>query len=236
MSEPQTQGSCPRNDDAAAYALGALDDADAFRSHLATCPTCTADVAQLQQAAELLPDAVRRRAAPDTVRERILAVVRSEAELLRAAGASSDLPRRRRPGIFAGRGATIAAAVAAAAAAFGIALAVRSTTAEHVRRGTVSAALSGAQISLRQTGGHAELSVSNFPQAPFGKVYEVWLLRASGPPQPTDALFGVTTHGRGAIAVPGSLRGVREVLITSEPVGGSLRPTSEPVARVALAA
>jgi hypothetical protein len=36
--------------------------------------------------------------------------------------------------------------------------------------------------------------------------------------------------------VPGNLKGVREVLITSEPAGGSLRPTSAPVARVVLAA
>ena len=236
MSAREPRGPCERTDDAAAYVLGALDDPDAFASHLATCPACRADVAQLRQTAELLADAVPRTAAPDAVRERILAVVRSEAELLRAAGASSDRPHRARRGMFAGRVTAIAVAVAAAAAAFAIALAVRPTTPERVSHGAVSRALAGAQVSLRQSGGHAELDVSNFPQAPLGKVYEVWLRRASGPPRPTDALFGVTTRGRGAIAVPGGLHGVREVLITSEPAGGSPRPTSAPVARVVLAA
>jgi hypothetical protein len=236
MNEQQPHGLCARGDDAAAYVLGALDDPDAFRGHLATCEACRADVAQLRQTADLLAQAVPRTTAPDTMRARILAVVRSEAELLRAAGESSDRPHRPRGRFFGARGSAIAVAVAAAAAALAIALAVRTTAPERISHGAVSPALTGAQISLRQSGSHAELTVSNFPQAPYGKVYEVWLKRASGAPQPTDALFGVTTRGRGAIAVPGGLKGVREVLITSEPAGGSPRPTSAPVARVVLAA
>jgi Anti-sigma-K factor rskA, C-terminal len=236
VSAPQPHGSCERGDDAPAYVLGALEDPDAFRSHLAGCSACRAEVTQLHQAADLLADAVARTAAPQSMRERILAVVRSEADLLHAAGASSDLPHRARSGIFGRRGAAIAGAVAAAAAAFVVGLAVQSGTTERVSRGAVSRAFAGASVSLRQTGGHAELNVSSFPQAPFGKVYEVWLRRAAGPPQPTDALFGVTTRGRGAVAVPGGLKGIREVLITSEPAGGSLQPTSAPFARVVLSA
>jgi hypothetical protein len=64
-------------------------------------------------------------------------------------------------------------------------------------------------------------------------IYEVWLSRGTAP-EPTDALFGVTTHGSGAVAVPGSLHGVKEVLVTSEPLGGSLHPTSTPLIRVAV--
>jgi Anti-sigma-K factor rskA len=236
VNEQQPHAPCERFDDAAAYVLGALADRDAFRSHLAACSYCRAEVAQLRQAADLLADAVPRTAAPEAMRERVLAIVRSEAALLRAAGASSDRPHRSRSGILGRRGAAVAAAVAAAAAAFAIGLAVRSTTTERVSAGAVSRAFAGAGISLRQAGGHAELSVSNFPQAPFGKVYEVWLRRASGAPQPTDALFGVTTAGRGAIAVPSNLKGVRELLITSEPDGGSQRPTTTPLARVVLSA
>jgi Anti-sigma-K factor rskA len=236
VSDQQPHGSCGRGDDAAAYVLGALDDPDAFRQHLAACPVCRADVAQLRQVAHLLAEAAPRTTAPDAMRERVLAVVRSEAELLRAAGESSDRPHGRRGRLFGARATVIAAATAAAAAAFAISLAVRTGTPERIRRGAVSPALIGAQISLRQSGSHAELSVSNFPQAPSGKVYEVWLRRAAGAPQPTDALFGVSGRGRGAIAVPGGVAGVREVLITSEPAGGSQHPTSAPVARVVLAA
>jgi hypothetical protein len=75
--------------------------------------------------------------------------------------------------------------------------------------------------------------LAGMPQPPPGKIYEIWLSRGAAP-QPTDALFGVTRHGRGAVAVPGSLRGVKEVLVTSEPLGGSTHPTSAPLIRVAV--
>ena len=84
--------------------------------------------------------------------------------------------------------------------------------------------------------GHAELVVSGMRQPPPGKIYEVWLKRGAGAPRPTDALFGVTSQGSGSASVPQSLHGVREVLVTSEPRGGSLHPTSQPVIVVTLAA
>ncbi len=83
--------------------------------------------------------------------------------------------------------------------------------------------------SLQQIGSHAELTVSGMPEPPVGEVYEVWLNRAGGAPQPTDALFTVTRAGDGSVDVPGPLRGVRAVTVTSEPLGGSSSPTSAPV-------
>lgn len=70
------------------------------------------------------------------------------------------------------------------------------------------------------------------PEPPVGEVYEVWLNRPSAPPRPTDALFTVTSEGNAAVEVPGSLRGVREITVTSEPLGGSSSPTSAPVLRL----
>jgi hypothetical protein len=86
--------------------------------------------------------------------------------------------------------------------------------------------------SLRRIGSHAELVVSGMHEPPIGEVYELWLNRASGAPQPTDALFTVTSAGAGSVAVPGPLRGVREVMVTSEPLGGSSSPTSAAVLRL----
>jgi hypothetical protein len=86
-----------------------------------------------------------------------------------------------------------------------------------------------AQASLQRIGSHAELIVSGMPEPPVGEVYEVWLNHASGPPQPTDALFTVTRAGNGSVDVPGPLQGVRSVTVTSEPLGGSSSPTSPPV-------
>jgi hypothetical protein len=94
----------------------------------------------------------------------------------------------------------------------------------------------GAAVSLRQVDGRAELVVSGMPQPALGKIYEVWLLRGASTFAPTDALFGVTSRGSGSVDVPGNLHGVREVLVTSEPLGGSSHPTSAPLLRVALSA
>jgi hypothetical protein len=65
-------------------------------------------------------------------------------------------------------------------------------------------------------------------------VYEVWLLHSgSASPQPTDALFTVTKAGSATVEVPGGGAGrVREVLVTSEPLGGSTTPSGPVVLRV----
>jgi hypothetical protein len=57
-------------------------------------------------------------------------------------------------------------------------------------------------------------------------VYEVWLKRSpSGRAIPTDALFTVDADGAASVGVPGSVNGIREVMVTAEPVGGSRVPT-----------
>lgn len=72
-------------------------------------------------------------------------------------------------------------------------------------------------------------------EPPIGEVYEVWLARAGQQPQPTDALFTVTSAGSAAVEIPGELHGLDAVMVTAEPIGGSSSPTSPPVLRVALA-
>jgi hypothetical protein len=228
---------CEHNADAAPYALGALEDVEAYREHLATCASCRAEVAELQFVADTLPTSVAPMLAPPAMRERILATVRSEAELLKAAGSESDRPveqrgRWRSPRVsFLGAGLAIAATVVLAVA---IAANVHSSTHQRVTSAQVAPGMRGTQASLRQSGDRAELVVSGMSQPPLGHVYEVWLANASAPPRPTNALFGVTNSGRASVSVPGNLHGVKEVLVTSEPRGGSLHPTSPAVIRVTL--
>jgi hypothetical protein len=45
-------------------------------------------------------------------------------------------------------------------------------------------------------------------------------------PRPTSALFMVRS---GSVTIPGGLKGASHVLVTAEPAGGSLVPTSKPV-------
>jgi hypothetical protein len=83
-----------------------------------------------------------------------------------------------------------------------------------------------ASASLSVGGGHAQLDISDMPQSAPGHVYEVWLKRSpSGRAIPTDALFTVDADGAASVGVPGSVNGIREVMVTAEPVGGSRVPT-----------
>jgi hypothetical protein len=68
---------------------------------------------------------------------------------------------------------------------------------------------------------------------PRGRVYQVWLKRGSKAPEPTDALFTVR-DGHGLVEVPGSVKGVDQIMVTSEPPGGSAAPTSKPVISAAV--
>ena len=239
MSSREETFGCQRSVDAAPYVLGALEEADSYREHLDGCASCRADVAELQLVVDTLPATVPPVVAPQALRERVLATVRSEAELLQAAGSQVDRPpshagRWRSPRVsLLGAGMAIAAT---AALALALALNVSSTPRERVTSAQIAPAIAGTHASLRQADNRAELVVSGMPQPPLGRIYEVWLSRGPSSAQPTDALFSVTGSGRGSVNVPGSLRGVKEVLVTSEPLGGSAHPTSTPVLRVVLRA
>ena len=67
---------------------------------------------------------------------------------------------------------------------------------------------------------------------PSGHVYEVWVQRGSNTPEPAGALFTVM-NGRGGVDV-GSVKGVDTIMVTSEPQGGSLKPTGKPVITAAV--
>ena len=233
MSSHDDSLHCQESVDAAPYVLGALDEPETYREHLAGCAACQAEVAKLQPVVDALPVSVPHQHAPEYLRDRVLAVVRSEAELLRAAGDEADeVPRRRGRWRWPqGAGAAWVAFATSAAVALAIVLATEGSQPARVTSAQVM--VTGAHASLRQAGGRSELVVTGMPQPPRGKIYEIWLSRGAAP-QPTDALFGVTTSGAGVVAVPGSLHGVKEVLVTSEPLGGSAHPTSAPVIRVDL--
>jgi hypothetical protein len=236
MSSREENRGCERSVDAAPYVLGALADADGYREHLDECPGCRAEVAELQQVVDTLPASVPAIRAPEALRERVLATVRSEAELLKAAHSPAVEPParsgRRRSLRVSLLGAGLAVA-ATAAVAVAITVGLRPGTPVHVRTAQIAPNIAGAHASLRLKGGHAELVVSDMPQPPRGDIYEVWLARSSAV-QPTDALFGVTSKGSGSVNVPGDLHGVQQVMVTSEPRGGTSQPTTPALLRVTL--
>jgi anti-sigma-K factor RskA len=227
-NEPEdTRGGCGL--DLAAYALGALEpaEAEAFAAHLETCTMCREELAEFEAVVATLPMGVPRHRAPEGLRRRVLDTVHSEA------GAPARAKRRamvwpswlvmRRPAVALG-----AAVLVVTVAVFGgLELGRAGGPSTRVYHAQIAGVSGSAEVKV--TGGHGELVVRHLSPPPKGKIYEVWLARPHQPPEPTSALFGVTTAGSGDVAVPGSLRGVDAVMVTPEPAGGSRVPTHAPV-------
>ncbi len=170
----------------------------------------------------------RGKAAPDALRKRVLANVKAEPEPL---GVRMGHAVNRR---LWGHALLLGGLLLGALVAVTIVTDPFGSSPTPLGRASIAAEFRGAHATMRRAGNRAELTLSGMPQAPVGEVYEVWLSRRGGAPQPTDALFTPTTAGRGSVEVPGSLRGIDQVTVTREPVGGSSHPTSPVVLRVML--
>jgi anti-sigma-K factor RskA len=231
MSSQGHNPQCEERGQAAAYVLRALgaEEAECYREHLDNCAACSADVSSLQPVVDSLPVAVPRVVASQELRERVMATVRSEAELLHAAGAGADRPQPARS-----RWRSRRLQVLSVAGAMGVGVLVGAVALDtgsraptpRVSQAQLASLPAGAKAVLRRVGGHAELVVSGVSQPPRGKIYELWLAREGKAPQATNALFGVTHSGSASVNVPGNLAGVRQVMVTAEPLGGSPHPTS----------
>jgi anti-sigma-K factor RskA len=237
VDEPRVDHeSCGGN--AAPYVLGALTDEEheVFLVHMESCSVCRDEVAALQVVVSALPAAAPQLSAPPELRRRVMSSVRHDARQ-RASREASDRvagkepTRAWRPSLRSGlrwRPSLAAGALAAAA----IALAVVALTSSSGTSGSGARVIHAqvlyphASASLSVGGGHAQLDISDMPQSAPGHVYEVWLKRSpSGRAIPTDALFTVDADGAASVGVPGSVRGIKEVMVTAEPVGGSRVPT-----------
>jgi anti-sigma-K factor RskA len=228
---------CPHGIDTGAYVLGALleDEHRDFVDHLRACADCRREVAELQVAADALPLAAEQVDPPTHLRERIMTVVREEARLQASArGERDDRPerarRRRRwrlPGIAPLPAAIAACTLLALGVAAGVLIDRSQDTAREI---PAQIAVAGASATLRvEDDGDARLQLSDMPQPPPGRVYQIWLKRPGAQPAPTDALFTPSEDGSASVDVPGDVRRVAQVLVTHEPRGGSRRPTRTPV-------
>jgi hypothetical protein len=237
---------CERLTECAAYVLGALYEPEvaALRVHLDECPACRTEVAHLQLVTDLLALGVPRVAVPESLRARVVGTAHAEADLRGVAG--REAAGREAAGREAGRAATgrvrrpsiprrlVPALAGALAVAVGLlvgALAFKGEPSERTEMIPAAVVAPGyhATAELRKVGSHLELVVVGMPAPPPGRIYEVWLEHGTAAPAPTDALFSVTRAGDGSVGVPGNLRGVSKVLVTDEPLGGSLKPTRTPV-------
>lgn len=223
----------------AAYLLGALPDGERaeFEAHLSGCDACRQEIAQLRVAADALPVGVEQFAAPPAIKDRLMATVRAEAELLTASGAQADrlparsrTPRERRRR-FAWRPALAFACILAIGVVAG-ALLNAGDGGPGSRTVVASLAPRGAAVTLEMRDEHSTLLARNLPAPPSGRVYQVWLKRKGvKAPEPTDALF-TPRDGSASVDVPGSLTDVEAVLVTHEPKSGSKVPSVPPLIAV----
>lgn len=230
---------CPHFDDAASYVLRAMPDGEweIFEQHLAHCGFCADKVAELRFVGDALLSGVPQLTAPAPVRERVMAIVRAESELLLAAGHGADRPvpvepKRRLLGLLSLRPLPVAG-LASLALALGIgggALLTGGDGGATPRTVVAKVDVAGATANVRVGSDGAKLRVAGMPAPDEGRVYQVWLDHGNGrTPQPTDALFSVSRDGHATVDVPGDLDGVKAVLVTDEPLGGSRIPTRSPV-------
>ncbi|WP_275461688.1 anti-sigma factor domain-containing protein [Streptomyces noursei] len=232
-----------------AYALGALSGPEAgeFARHLAQCPACAQEVRELKETAARLALAVAE-VPPAGLRERVLAALPEVRQLPPIQPATPVIPlarrlRRRLPHLVA------AACLILAAAAGGLAVDARheadqerARTARAEAQASVlnalmaapdatfhTAALKGggsATVVASKTIGRAAFVYHQLPELPGGKVYQLWYSR-NGSMVPA----GLVQTGRasGALLLAGGVGGADGVGVTTEPPGGSARPTSAPL-------
>jgi hypothetical protein len=216
-----------RAGDAAAYALGALapHEAEAFLRHTESCVVCRDELHEFGLVAGALALAVPQYQTPQPLRRAVLR------ELTGCAPVRDAAARRpaSRPGWRSGPRLAAGLAALALTTAGAVTLAGHGAGARDVQ--TLAAQVHGVTgtAELRLDGAHADLVVHDLPQPAAGHIYEVWTEHAHGGPQPTSALFGVTSRGDGVVEIPGDARSLAEVLVTQEPAGGSLEPSTEPV-------
>ena len=196
--------------------------------------------------ADTLPLAAPQMAPPPSSRSASWPV-RAEAAVLEAAGPEADPApgapvQRRRAGAPEAEApplrlpaialrpipAAVAAAVLIALGVGGGILLSGGSSGKTVQAQVVAPAAPAARASLTVADDRATLKVRDFPAPPSGRVYQVWLKRPGRPPDPTTALFRVS-GGNATVDVPGSMKGVDQVLVTAEPDGGSRAPTRDPV-------
>ena len=231
-----TTDTCPRIDDAASYVLRAIPDGEweGYAAHVSGCQACAAKIEELSFVSDALLSAVPQLSAPPEIRSRVMSVVRAESELLQAAGAMADRPipkeSSRRFSLLRLR-PWPAAVLAASLLALGIGGGAVLTGSGSDPAATIACAKApdGASCRMRVAGDSAKLIVAGLQAPPAGRIYQVWLDRDDGTaPEPTQALFSVR-KGLASVDVPGNLKGVRRVLVTDEPLGGSEVPTRQPV-------
>lgn len=218
-------GEHPDRDDLVAFALGALEQGDerAIEAHVPSCARCTRELEALVPAVAVLGESVEQLEPPPELRERVLAVVRSEAAGEREQDARPV--RRERRGL---RGFLLRPAVALATVAV-----IAAGTAGYLVRDTgggggettvaVMPATPGIGGSLKVGENSSLLQLRGMPKLTGNEVYQVWVTQDNNVRPSSN--FIPDDSGRATTGVDGHLGNGARVMITKESAPGHTTPT-----------
>jgi anti-sigma-K factor RskA len=220
-------------------ALDTLESGEAreLAVHLASCPSCTAELAALREAVGWMGVAVAPITPPATLRARILKSARSSRK---------PAPTKRALSWTLGAVGGLAAAAALVALtmySLGLAARVRAMesqlaaeretarflaspdTATIMLAGTEQAPKARLKLAYDRRTGRALLFGYDVPPAPQGKGYQLWFI-AGGKALPGRVFEpDATGRGRWSEEVPPEGRGASVFAVTLEPAGGVTAPT-----------
>lgn len=239
------------------YVLGACtaEEAAEVRARMVVDAGLRREVESYAAVREALLNAPPPACVPDErVKARVMGVVREEAQLFAAAGRAEParasesswrhrsarvVTSRRRLGVVAALATALVALVVTGALIVG--LGPGGGSSEDGRTVVVGTVLGSAAPrghgEVVVDGDAGELRVSGFPAAGAGRTYQVWVRTGQGAPRPTPILFDVDRDGNGRAAIPArAMERTDELLLTSEPEGGSPSPTRDPVLQVVMPA
>ena len=221
----------------AAFALGAVDDAEAMmvRRHLPDCGECQATLVRMTEVVAVLPLSLEEVAPPADLKDRVLARVegRGAAPLAladRAEGPSTGklLFLRRIP-----NWAPVAAAAVLVAAMFGVNMAQRPPRATPPSSNLQATLLDGSHSGVGNvtyiTDQHIALVTFHQLAAPeAGKNYELWVIPAGGRAV-ASGVFLPDPDGSKVMVVNRPIAHGDTIAVTQEAPGGVPQPTSSPI-------
>ncbi|MGD0966997.1 MAG: anti-sigma factor [Candidatus Aquilonibacter sp.] len=207
-------------DNVAAFALGSLDahDVRLVELHMQTCTECRAEYDAMRPVVTAVGTAAGSDASPSPLlKARIMKEVRAQ-----------TVPVRRRTFVLP---YALAAACLLLVAGLGAVVVEQSHTIAELAGARRVAFAQGDVLVARD---RLYVAVHGLPALPAGKVYQTWTLAKGAKNVTPSVTFTPDEHGNALVTVPVSAATTVATAISVEPAGGSLEPTTKPIAVVKL--